>query len=169
MRYPSPTWAKSFAANCATRSVLKTRISFRKVLSSTQDATVCFQHARRTNHSCKKGPTGMIDERYLIASIEQFVGRELGVSEWIVVTQDMINNFAETTGDRQWIHVDVERARRESPFGGPIAHGYLTLSLVAAMVMELGVIPPDAATGLNYGLDKVRFIAPIKAGARVRT
>jgi hypothetical protein len=75
----------------------------------------------------------MIDERYLIASIEQFVGRELGVSEWIVVTQDMINNFAETTGDRQWIHVDVERARRESPFGGPIAHGYLTLSLVAGM------------------------------------
>ena len=77
--------------------------------------------------------------------------------------------FAACTGDRQWIHVDVERARRESPFGGPIAHGYLTLSLVAAMVMELGVIPPDAATGLNYGLDKVRFIAPVKAGARVRT
>src|SRR5262249_8171239 len=69
--------------------------------------------------------------------------------------------------DRQWIHVDVERARRESPFGGPIAHGYLTLALVAAMVMELGVIPPDAATGLNYGLDKVRFIAPVRAGARV--
>ena len=76
--------------------------------------------------------------------------------------------FAACTGDRQWIHVDVERAKRESPFGGPIAHGYLTLSLVAAMVMELGVIPPDAATGLNYGLDKVRFIAPVKAGARVR-
>src|SRR5262249_33861731 len=72
------------------------------------------------------------------------------------------------TGDQQWIHVDVERARRESPFEGPIAHGYLTLSLVAAMVMELGVIPPDAATGLNYGLDKVRFIAPVRAGARVR-
>src|SRR5436305_1798041 len=72
------------------------------------------------------------------------------------------------TGDKQWIHVDVERARRESPFGGPIAHGYLTLSLVAAMVMELGVIPQDADTGLNYGLDKVRFIAPVKAGARVR-
>ena len=66
------------------------------------------------------------------------------------------------------IHVDVERSKRESPFGGPIAHGYLTLSLVAAMVMELGVIPPDAATGLNYGLDKVRFITPVKAGARVR-
>ena len=67
------------------------------------------------------------------------------------------------------VHVDVAHAKRESPFGGPIAHGYLTLSLVAAMVMELGVIPPDAATGLNYGLDKVRFIAPVKAGVRVRT
>jgi acyl dehydratase len=64
--------------------------------------------------------------------------------------------------------LDVERAKRESPFGGPIAHGYLTLSLVAPMTMELGLIPPDAATGLNYGLDKVRFVAPVKAGARVR-
>ena len=107
--------------------------------------------------------------QYSMASAPQFVGRELGVSEWVAVDQDRIDRFAACTGDRQWIHVDVERARRESPFGGPVAHGYLTLSLVAAMVMELGVIPPDAATGLNYGLDKVRFIAPVKAGARVRT
>src|SRR5262249_50101415 len=99
----------------------------------------------------------------------QFIGSELGVSDWVVVDQDRIDRFADCTGDRQWIHVDVERANRESPFGGPIAHGYLTLSLVAAMVMELGVIPPDAAAGLNYGLDKVRFIAPVKAGVRVRT
>src|SRR5262249_49514056 len=67
-----------------------------------------------------------------------------------------------------WIHVDVERARRESPFGAPIAHGYLTLSLVAPLAMDIGLIPPDAASGLNYGLDKVRFIAPVKAGSRVR-
>ena len=107
--------------------------------------------------------------QYCMATAPQFVGRELGASDWVAVDQDRIDAFAACTGDRQWIHVDVERARRESPFGGPIAHGYLTLSLVAAMVMELGVIPPDAATGLNYGLDKVRFIAPIKAGARVRT
>jgi acyl dehydratase len=105
---------------------------------------------------------------YRMATAPQFVGRELGASDWVAVDQDRIDAFAACTGDRQWIHVDVERARRESPFGGPIAHGYLTLSLVAAMVMELGVIPPDAATGLNYGLDKVRFIAPVKAGARVR-
>src|SRR5262245_38621324 len=106
---------------------------------------------------------------YRMATAAQFVGRELGASDWVVVDQDRINQFAACTGDRQWIHVDVDRATRESPFGGPIAHGYLTLSLLAAMVMEIGIIPPDAATGLNYGLDKARFIAPVRAGARVRT
>ena len=106
---------------------------------------------------------------YSLATAAQCAGRDMGVSEWVTIDQDRINRFAACTGDRQWIHVDVERAKRESPFGGPIAHGYLTLSLVAAAVMELGVIPDDAATGLNYGLDKVRFIAPVKAGARVRT
>ena len=105
---------------------------------------------------------------YTMATAAQFVGSELGVSDWITVDQARIDEFAACTGDRQWIHVDVERARRESPFGGPIAHGYLILSLVAAMVMDLGVVPPDAASALNYGLDKVRFIAPVKAGARVR-
>ena len=111
----------------------------------------------------------MTTAQYSMASAAQFAGHELGISEWVALDQNRIDAFAACTGDRQWIHVDVERAKRESPFGGPIAHGYLTLSLVAAMVMELGVIPPDAATGLNYGLDKVRFIAPVKAGARVRT
>jgi acyl dehydratase len=105
---------------------------------------------------------------YTMSTAPLFVGRELGASDWVAVGQDRIDQFAACTGDRQWIHVDVERARRESPFGGAVAHGYLSLSLVAAMVMELGVIPPDAATGLNYGLDKVRFVAPVKAGARVR-
>jgi acyl dehydratase len=106
---------------------------------------------------------------YRMATAAEFVGRELGASDWVAVDQDRINQFAVCTGDRQWIHVGVDRATRDSPFGGPIAHGYLSLSLVAAMVMELGIIPSDAATGLNYGLDKVRFIAPVKAGARVRT
>src|SRR6516164_8503908 len=104
--------------------------------------------------------------QYSMASAPQFVGREFGASDWVAIDQKRIDAFATCTGDRQWIHVDVDRARRESPFGGPIAHGYLTLSLVAAMVMELGIIPPDAATGLNYGLDKVRFVAPVKSGAR---
>ena len=103
-----------------------------------------------------------------IDDMKREVGKEIGVSDWVLVDQDRINKFAEATGDHQWIHVDVERAKKEMPNGKTIAHGYLTLSLVAAMVMELGVIPPDAATGLNYGLDKVRFLAPVKAGARVR-
>jgi acyl dehydratase len=110
----------------------------------------------------------MTTAQYSMATAAQFAGRELGMSEWVALDQDRIDAFAACTGDRQWIHLDVERARRESPFGGPIAHGYLILSLVAAMIMELGVIPPDAATGLNYGLDKVRFIAPVRAGSRVR-
>jgi acyl dehydratase len=105
---------------------------------------------------------------YSMATVSQFVGRSLGVSEWVTVGQDRIDQFATCTGDQQWIHVDVERAKRESPFGARIAHGYLTLALVGTLVTELGVIPPDAATGLNYGLDKVRFIAPVKSGGRVR-
>ena len=106
---------------------------------------------------------------YSMASLPRFVGLELGASDWVTVDQERIDLFAECTGDYQWIHVDVGRAQRESPFGGPVAHGYLSLSLVAPMAMEVGVVPPDAAAGLNYGLDKVRFIAPVKAGARVRT
>jgi acyl dehydratase len=105
---------------------------------------------------------------YTVATIGEFVGKELGVSEWLVVDQRRIDEFAECTGDRNWIHVDVERAKRESPFGGPIAHGYLSLSLLASLAMEIGAIPPDAATAINYGIEKARFMAPVKSGARVR-
>jgi acyl dehydratase len=103
-----------------------------------------------------------------LSDITRFVGQELGVSSWITVDQSRIDRFAECSGDRQWIHVDVERARRESPYRAPIAHGYLTLSLVAPLQMEIGAVPTDAAAAFNYGLDKVRFLAPVKAGARVR-
>ena len=105
---------------------------------------------------------------YTMATLAENKGREIGVSGWLTVDQHRIDEFADCTGDKQWIHVDVERARRESPFGGTIAHGYLTLSLAASLTIEAGVIPSDAAAALNYGLDKVRFIAPVKAGARVR-
>ena len=108
-------------------------------------------------------------KEYSLPAIDEFVGRELGVSDWILVDQARIDAFAQCTGDRQWIHVDVERAKRESPFGGTIAHGYLTLSLLAALAIDIGLIPGDASVGLNYGLDKVRFMAPVKAGARVRS
>ena len=105
---------------------------------------------------------------YSMATLAQFTQREVGVSDWTTVDQHRIDEFADCTGDRQWIHVDVERAKRESPFGGTIAHGYLTLSLAASLSIQAGVIPPDAAAALNYGLDKVRFLTPVKAGARVR-
>ena len=103
-----------------------------------------------------------------LAGLSDRVGQELGVSEWVTIDQPRIDTFASCTGDRQWIHVDVERAKRESPFRGPIAHGYLALAMVAPLSMEVGVIPRDAAAGLNYGIDKVRFLAPVPAGARVR-
>ena len=96
------------------------------------------------------------------------VGEELGVSDWVEVDQSRIDGFADCTGDRQWIHVDPERARRQSPFRTTIAHGFLTLSLIGALIQEIGVIPENTQAAFNYGLDKVRFIAPVKVGARVR-
>lgn len=105
---------------------------------------------------------------YVLASIDQFVGRELGVSDWITVDQERINQFAECTGDKQWIHVDVERARRESPFGTTIAHGFLTLSLLPMLQSSLGIAPSGVKAALNYGLDRVRFVTPVKVGSRIR-
>ena len=93
------------------------------------------------------------------------IGQELGPSEWLTVTQEMIDKFAEATGDHQWIHVDVERATRE--IGGPIAHGYLTLSLIP--FLGAGMLPVKGVTrGINYGSDKVRFINMVRVGKRVR-
>lgn len=103
-----------------------------------------------------------------LATIRDFVGRDLGTSGWITIDQSMINLFAACTGDRQWIHIDADRARRETPVGGTIAHGFLSLSLIAPLGMELGLAPVDASAVLNYGLDKVRFLAPVKSGSRVR-
>jgi acyl dehydratase len=103
-----------------------------------------------------------------MTNLKDHVGAELGVSRWLVVGQERIDRFAECTEDRQWVHVDIDRARRESPFNGPIAHGYLTLSLVGSLSIEVGIVPSDASAGFNYGLDRVRFVAPVPAGARVR-
>ena len=103
-----------------------------------------------------------------LAGLNERIGQELGLSDWVTIDLPCIDAFASCTGDHQWIHVDAERAKRESPFGGPIAHGYLTLAMVAPLAMEIGVIPSDAAAGLNYGIEKVRFLAPVPAGARVR-
>ena len=107
-------------------------------------------------------------EGYTLATIRDFVGQELGVSDWVTVDQQRIDEFAACTGDTQWIHVDVERARRESPFGTTIAHGYLTLSLLPVMQHDVGTLPEGVTAALNYGADRLRFITPVKAGARVR-
>ena len=103
-----------------------------------------------------------------LAQLVACVGQEVAVSDWVTITQEQVNLFAEATGDHQWIHVDPKRASAESPYGGTIAHGFLTLSMVATMAMEVGIMPADARAGLNYGMDKLRFMAPVKAGARVR-
>jgi len=95
------------------------------------------------------------------------VGEDLGTSEWLEVTQDRVDAFADATGDHQWIHVDRERARRESPFRAPIAHGYFTLSLIAGLFFEL-VEMRGFKLVVNYGLNKVRFPAPLKEGQRYR-
>lgn len=100
--------------------------------------------------------------------LRELAGKELGVSSWIIVDQDKINRFAGCTGDDQWIHVDVERTRRESPFRKPIAHGYLTLSLLGAMAMEIDALPQNAQAAFIHGMDRVRFTAPVLAGSRVR-
>ena len=105
---------------------------------------------------------------YTLATLDQFVGHELGVSHWIEIDQARIDQFADCTEDHQWIHVDAERARRESPYGTTIAHGFLTLSLLPKLRMDLGLVPDGVAHALNYGLDRLRFITPVKAGARVR-
>ena len=99
--------------------------------------------------------------------IKQHVGRELGPSEWMTVDQPMIDQFAKATGDHQWIHVDVERAKKEMPGGKTIAHGYLTLSLVPRLAATLTKVK-KRSRGVNYGSNKVRFINPLPAGARIR-
>lgn len=95
------------------------------------------------------------------------LGQEIGVSDWLPIGQARIDAFAEVTDDRQWIHVDPERARRESPFGATIAHGYLTLSLLAKFFQD-SVDVSAAKMILNYGLNRVRFVAPVKVDSRVR-
>jgi acyl dehydratase len=96
------------------------------------------------------------------------VGQELGVSDWLTIDQDRINAFADCTGDHQWIHVDVERATRESVDRTTIAHGYLTLSMLPNFSRDVGVAPKGVAQAYNYGSDRVRFLSPVPSGSRVR-
>jgi acyl dehydratase len=102
-----------------------------------------------------------------LAELPSFKGKELGTSEWFEITQARVNTFADATDDHQWIHVDVERAKAESPFRGPIGHGFLTLSLFVPMWSQILKVT-DVRMGVNYGLNKVRFPAPVPVGSRIR-
>jgi acyl dehydratase len=102
-----------------------------------------------------------------IAELPALKGKELGSSPWIEITQERVNTFADATDDHQWIHLDVERAKKESPFGGPVAHGYLTLSLLVPLWSQVLTVT-DATAAVNYGLNKVRFPAPVPVGGRIR-
>lgn len=105
---------------------------------------------------------------YRFDTLAAFVGRELGVTGWLTLEQSRIDAFAACTGDHQWLHTDPERARRESPFGGTVAHGYLLVALLARFQTEVGAIPPDAGAVVNGRLERVRFSVAVPAGARVR-
>ena len=96
------------------------------------------------------------------------IGTEVGVSNWITVDQDMIDTFAKTTHDEQWIHVDPERAAAETPFGGTIAHGFLTLSLASRFAYDCFAMMPGQVMGINYGMNKLRFLMPVRAGSKLR-
>ena len=102
-----------------------------------------------------------------IAQLADYVGREVGTSDWLEVSQERINQFAEATEDRQWIHLDVERAKRESPFKETIAHGFLSLSLLSVLGKNAMAVN-GVRMGINYGLNRVRFVTPVPAGARIR-
>jgi len=101
-------------------------------------------------------------------ALKEFIGKEVGLSDWMVVTEERIASFAEATGDRQWIHLDTERAKRESPYGATIAHGFLTLSLLSHFVKTAIDVRCAARLTVNYGLNRVRFPSPVRAGTRVR-
>lgn len=101
-------------------------------------------------------------------SLKELVGQEIGCSEWFVVTQDRIQRFAEVTEDRQWIHLDRERAQRESPYGTTIAHGFLTLSLISCLARQAIEIRTGVRMAVNYGLNRVRYPAPVRVDSRIR-
>ncbi len=106
-------------------------------------------------------------KNYSVRTLKDHVGHDFGASKPLLVDQVRINTFADVTEDHQWIHIDVAKAKEHSPFGGPIAHGFLTLSLVAGAIQDSGVIPTDAQGVVNYGLEKVRFLAPVLSGSEI--
>jgi acyl dehydratase len=103
-----------------------------------------------------------------LEELKQLTGQEVGVSDWIEVSQELIDKFADLTGDDQWIHVDVERAKKETPFGSTIAHGFLTVSLLSQMSRKTLEVRGNFKMRINYGFNRLRFVSPVPAGSRVR-
>jgi acyl dehydratase len=103
-----------------------------------------------------------------IEELKTLTGQEVGVSDWLPVTQEMIDCFADVTGDHQWIHVDPERAKRETPFGSTIAHGFLTVSLLPQLSQQTITVKGDYKMRINYGFNRLRFVSPVRAGSRIR-
>jgi acyl dehydratase len=101
-------------------------------------------------------------------SLKEYVGKEIGVSEWLRITQERIAQFAEATEDRQWIHLDRERAEKESPFGTTIAHGFLTLSLISRFMKDVIQVRSGVGMAINYGLNRLRFPSPVRTGSKIR-
>jgi acyl dehydratase len=111
----------------------------------------------------------MLDRKTLpVDELKRLAGTFTATSSWVTVSQDMIDTFAQATGDNQFIHVDPARAKAETPFGGTIAHGFLTLSLLSSMAYEVLPVPMGVLMGINYGFDKIRFLSPVPAGSKVR-
>ena len=104
-----------------------------------------------------------------LEELRSLVGQEVGVGDWLEVTQERINQFAEATGDHQWIHIDVERAKKESPYGATIAHGFLTMSLMVELMAKTVQVKMPVKMGINYGLNKVRFVSAVPAGSKIRS
>lgn len=102
-----------------------------------------------------------------VSDLPSFIGKDLGHSDWLLIDQDRVNQFADCTGDHQFIHIDEEKAK-QTPFGGTIAHGFLSLSLIPALSAGLAIRPDGLKMAVNYGLDSVRFIQPVRVGSRVR-
>ena len=103
-----------------------------------------------------------------LEELRKLTGQEVGASDWIEVTQEMIDRFADVTGDHQWIHVDRERAKRETPFGSTIAHGFLTVSLLPQLSQQAISIQGDFKMRINYGFNRLRFVSPVRAGSKIR-
>jgi acyl dehydratase len=116
----------------------------------------------------KVAPVSAMRQRLPLAELKASAGQIAATSSWYTITQDMIDRFADVISDHQFIHVDPARAKAETPFGGTIAHGFLTLSLLSAMAYEVLPTATEAVMGINYGFDKIRFLSPVPAGKRVR-